>query len=71
MEVTQAACQKPELRAFFKCSIRQGSSPSSSDDIDAPDAVALGREQPGQRQTQPTMPSAHQKLMPRVSVNCR
>jgi hypothetical protein len=44
VEVTQAACQKPAPSALFQVQQQAGKSPSRAIGIDAPDAVALGRQ---------------------------
>ena len=44
VEVTHAACQKPELRRFVQVQQEAGNKPEQRDDVDAPRAIAFDAE---------------------------
>src|ERR1035438_8733473 len=69
VEVTQAACQKAAPGAFFMCSSKHGRSPTSANAYTPQTPLPLVVSAI-YRQAAPTAASAHQKLMPRLKVNC-
>src|SRR5215831_5315402 len=70
VEVIQDACQNPELGDLLMCNSRQGASPRRAMMYTPQLPLPLDETSP-RPQIHATVPAAHQKLAPRVSVERR